>query len=82
MGMFSKRDQLPAVVRPGSLMKGIHSTECLLVAQSGHRTHADECPLLGANWTSRFQSVMSAFDPKRTSAAEAAQVLGLFKNSN
>jgi hypothetical protein len=27
---------------------------------------AEPCPLLGVERTSRFQSVMSAFDPKRT----------------
>jgi hypothetical protein len=37
------------------------------VAQSGHRTHADECPLLGVKRTLRFQGAMSAFDAKWTS---------------
>jgi hypothetical protein len=29
-----------------------------------------QCPLLGVKRTSRFQSVMSAFDPKRTSGSQ------------
>jgi hypothetical protein len=37
-------------------------------AYSGHRGGAEECPLLGVKRTSDFQCVMSAFDPKRTSA--------------
>ena len=57
-------------------------SECLLLAQNGHSDCRNECPLLGVKRTSKFKSVTSAFDPKRTSAAEAAQVLGLFKNSN
>jgi hypothetical protein len=39
-----------------------------VVALSGHRTVVHECPLLGVKRTSLFHSVMSAFDPKRTSA--------------
>jgi hypothetical protein len=37
-------------------------------ALSGHCDHAQQCPLLGVKQTSRFQSVMSAFDPKQTLA--------------
>jgi hypothetical protein len=37
-----------------------------LLAQSGHGDGAEECPLLGVKQTWRFQSAMSAFDPKRT----------------
>jgi hypothetical protein len=37
------------------------------LAQSGHRTVAQQCPLLGVKRTSRIQSVMSAFDPYQTS---------------
>jgi hypothetical protein len=40
---------------------------CLLLAQSGHHDRAEPCPLSGEEWTSRIQSVMSGFDPKRTS---------------
>src|SRR5262249_34859854 len=36
------------------------------LALSGHRTHADECPLLGVKRTSGEGASMSAFDPKRT----------------
>ena len=42
---------------------------CPLLAQRGHSTVAWQCPLLGIKRTWRFQSVMSAFDPKRTSTA-------------
>jgi hypothetical protein len=34
------------------------------LAQSGYRNRAAECPLLGVKRTSRFQSAMSAYDPK------------------
>jgi hypothetical protein len=37
------------------------------MAQSGLCHRAERCPLLGVKRTSPFQSVMSAFDPKRTS---------------
>ena len=30
----------------------MRSAECPLLAQSGHRTHDDECPLLGVKRTS------------------------------
>ena len=36
------------------------------MALSGHVSCADGCPLSGVKRTSRFQSVMSASDPKRT----------------
>jgi hypothetical protein len=39
-------------------------------AQSGHHDRAEPCPLLGVKRTSRFQGIMSAFDPKRTSVAD------------
>src|ERR1700740_236473 len=48
----------------------IRCAECLLLAQSGHRDRAAECPLLGVKRTSVFQSAMSAFDPKRTWVAK------------
>jgi hypothetical protein len=41
-------------------------TRCLLLAQNGHSDHAQRCPLLGVKRPSRFQSVMSAFDPNQT----------------
>jgi hypothetical protein len=36
------------------------------LAQSGHHSRLRQCPLSGVKRTSRIQSVMSAFDPKRT----------------
>ena len=36
------------------------------MAQSGHLDCAEGCPLLGVKRTSKFKSVTSAFDPKRT----------------
>jgi hypothetical protein len=41
--------------------------KCL--AQSGHPDTLKQCPLSRVKRTSPFQSVMSAFDPKRTSAS-------------
>jgi len=38
----------------------------LLLAQSGHPTRTDECPLLGGKRTWRGRDAMSAFDPTRT----------------
>jgi hypothetical protein len=38
-----------------------------LLALSGHRRAANQCPLSGVKQTSRFDCAMSAFDPKRTS---------------
>jgi hypothetical protein len=46
---------------PSSLQFMLHCMG-LLLALSGH----SRCPLLGGKRTSPFQSVMSAFDPKRT----------------
>ena len=40
--------------------------ECPLVAQSRHPDRVGECPLSGVKRTSKFKSVTSAFDPKRT----------------
>src|SRR5262249_52421923 len=37
-----------------------------VLAQSGHHTPLNQCPLLGVNRTLRGQALMSAFDPKRT----------------
>jgi hypothetical protein len=42
--------------------------ECLFMALSRHRKAADQCPLSGVKQTLQFMSVMSASDPKRTSA--------------
>jgi hypothetical protein len=36
------------------------------LAQSRHPDRVGECPLLGVKRTSKFKSVTSAFDPKRT----------------
>ena len=41
---------------------------CPLVAHSGHRCGTQQCPLSGVKRTSKFESVTSAFDPKRTFA--------------
>jgi hypothetical protein len=40
--------------------------ECLLMAQSGHPTYADECPLSGVKRTWRERTLMSANNPKQT----------------
>jgi len=47
---------------------GVHhvTTECLLLAQSGHSATEFQCPLLGVQRTSRKTPGMSANDPKRT----------------
>jgi hypothetical protein len=45
---------------------GLASSECPLLAQSGHAELHRTCPLLGAKRTWRFALHMSAFDPKRT----------------
>jgi hypothetical protein len=42
--------------------------QLLILALSGHSRRVQQCPLLGVKRTSQFQSVMSAFDPKRTLA--------------
>jgi hypothetical protein len=39
----------------------------LVLARSEHPKCATECPLSGVKRTSKFKSVTSAFDPKRTS---------------
>jgi hypothetical protein len=39
-----------------------------LMAQSRHAQCADECPLFGVKRTSQIRPLMSANDPKRTSA--------------
>jgi len=36
------------------------------MAQSGHPSRAQPCPLLGVKRTSQIKAAMSAFDPKRT----------------
>src|SRR5215469_8809358 len=43
--------------------------QCPLLAQSGHRATEFQCRLLGVKRTSEESAAMSAFDPKRTSAA-------------
>ena len=42
------------------------SSQCPLLALSGHFSGPAECPLLGVKRTSRAQAHMSASDPKRT----------------
>jgi hypothetical protein len=58
-----------ALVQPRSYNQVI---ECPLVAQSGHGDRAQPCPLLGVKRTSAAANPMSAFDPKRTLAANFA----------
>jgi hypothetical protein len=43
----------------------------LLLAQSGHVDVVNQCPLLGVKRTSRLESIMSTFDPKRTSPPQS-----------
>jgi hypothetical protein len=44
------------------------SAECPLLAQSGHFTTEIQCPFLGVKRTLLGDTLMSAFDPKRTFA--------------
>ena len=46
------------------------SADARFLAQSGHPAVARQCPLSGVKRTSRFQSVMSASDPRRTFARQ------------
>jgi hypothetical protein len=46
---------------------------CPLLALSGHHDRAEPCPLSGVKRTSRLQSAISAFDPKRMAPARSAQ---------
>ena len=58
---------------------------CPLLAQSGHLAAEFQCPLLGAKRTWRGPNAMSAFDPKRTSAASAwcvTKVTALIRKSH
>jgi hypothetical protein len=43
------------------------------MALNGHPKRVGECLLLGVERTSRFQSTMSGYDPKRTFAAMKQQ---------
>jgi hypothetical protein len=45
----------------------VKADRCLLLAQSGHPSHAQQCPLLGVKRTSCRGAPMSAYDPKLTS---------------
>jgi hypothetical protein len=45
---------------------------CPLLALSGHANSSEQCPLSGVKRTCLFALRMSAFDPKRTLAAYAA----------
>jgi hypothetical protein len=45
------------------------------LAQSGHSDFGSECPLSGLKRTSKFESVTSAFDPKRTSGLNQIAVI-------
>ena len=44
------------------------SSECPLLAQSGHRGTEFQCPLLGVKRTLIFRAVMPVIDPNRTFA--------------
>ena len=48
--------------------------ECPLMAQSGHCHRAERCLLSGVNQTLQIRPVISAYDPKRISAAQDAAV--------
>jgi hypothetical protein len=54
------------------------------MALSGHRDSVEECPLSGVKRTSKFESVTSAFDPKRTSdwSISVAIGSGIFQRNN
>jgi hypothetical protein len=56
------------VVTSNVVLVAIDAAQCLLLAQSGHRSDALQCPLLGVKRTSAGTHPMSAFDPKQTSA--------------
>jgi hypothetical protein len=60
-GHRNLRASCPLLTQSGHQPRG-----CLLMAQSGHPDRVGECPLSGAKRTSKFKSVTSAFDPKRT----------------
>ena len=45
-------------------------SQCLLLAQSRHRTVEFQCPLLGVKQKLVGAAAMSAFDPKRTWTAQ------------
>jgi hypothetical protein len=49
-----------------------------VLALSRHPDRVGECPLSGVKRTSKFKSVTSAFDPKRT----FLDYTGLFKNGD
>ena len=55
-------------------------TRCPLLAQSGHSTTEFQCPLLGVKRTLIERAPMSAFDPKRTSAAQDCLLCKLTRN--
>ena len=71
-----------APILPDALAITVEMIECgcsllhcmsLLLAQSGHPDRLTRCPLLGVKRTLVSHSAMSAFDPKRTSAALPAR---------
>ena len=69
---YSRIDEpsVAAIRRPnivGSDKGSINTSQCPLLAQSGHSKIVDQCPLLGVKRTSLPHRKMSAYDPKRTS---------------
>src|SRR6516164_9947921 len=76
----SSRRSVPAKTA-GAILAGMRPNialtpplnRCPLLAQSGHSTTESQCPLLGVKRTSRGYALMSAYDPKRTSVANAVR---------
>ena len=52
----------------------------LLLAQSGHRTHADNCPLLGVKQTLQIRPAMSAFDAVDGASSAASKCYRLVRS--
>src|SRR5215831_15210073 len=68
----TRRFFLPTRSRPHMALSGhsYRAHRCPLLAQSGHHDRAEPCPLLGVKRTSSRRAAMSAYDPKRTWAAQ------------
>jgi hypothetical protein len=63
----SKHDRTKPRPRAGVF---VWTNSCLLLALSGHRRAADQCPLSGVKRTSKIHGVTSAYDPERTLAGK------------
>jgi hypothetical protein len=61
------RDRLHGGLTSGKGLLSFCVAKRRLLAQSGHPDTLDQGPLSGVKRTSKFKSVTSAFDPKRTS---------------